>query len=85
MAESDNLYDGYCPIRRRISGKQRVFAGLAANAQTIAVGFRKTGALKTVAYVSLQVIDARKIAESGDVLKVEVHSLTAPPDALVEF
>src|SRR6266478_10121552 len=66
-------------------GKQRVFAGLAAYAQIIAVRFREPGAFETFPRTSLQVIDGRKIPEGGDIIHEELKGFAAPLDAFVEL
>src|SRR5467141_1550081 len=65
--------------------KQGIFAGLAADAQISAVRFRKPRALETFPRTSLEVIDGRKIAESGDIIHEELQGFAAPLDTSVEF
>src|SRR6266478_8194224 len=66
-------------------GKQRIFAGLAADAQIVAVRFREPGALETFPGAPLEVIDGGKIAEGRDIIHEELEGFAAPLDAPVEF
>ena len=65
--------------------KQRVFTGMAADAQIGAVRFREPGAFETVPRTSLEVIDGRKIAESGDIVLEEFEGFAAPGGTSVEL
>ena len=61
--------------------KQGVFTGMAADAQIGAVRFREPGAFETFPRTSLEVIDGRKIAESGDIVLEEFEGFAAPEPA----
>src|SRR6266404_4785512 len=65
--------------------KQRIFAGLAADAQISAVRFREPGALEPFSRTSLEVIDVRKIGESGDIIHEEFEGFAAPRNTSVEL
>ena len=65
--------------------KQRIFAGLAADAQISAVRFREPGALEPFSRTSLEVIDVRKIGESGDIIHEEFEGFAAPRDTSVKL
>src|SRR5882672_2780296 len=79
-------FDGFLLPEAAVDlGKQRVFAGLAADAQIIAVRFRKPRAFQTFPHTSLEVIDGRKITEGGDIIHEELQGFAAPLDASIEF
>src|SRR6202051_2532062 len=65
--------------------KQRIFAGLAAHAQIRAVRVREAGALETFPRTPLEVIDGRKIAESGEIVHEELEGFAAPRGTSVEL